>query len=292
MLLRYKDTSYFEELFSFRKDGGGDDMPLPAMLLSCGHSNTSQYPNYLCDGQHPAIIPFAVWQYTLAGEGILDFEDKKGIPLSPGTLMLLTAPHVYRYYPADPSGNWDFLFVCMNGSTALNFCRELTSFHGPVNRLPSASPSVASARKILSEAHKRKINSRWTASMLAYELIMNTSRDLATCAPGHSYPHFIIRALDYCTSHADRPLSVGDLAKASGFSHYHFVRQFKKNVGIPPSEYIREVRLSRARHLLQMSTASIKEIADICGFASVAHFSRTFRSKFGISPGKIRRTGG
>ena len=267
-------------------------MPLPAMLLSCGHSKSSQYPNYMCDGQHTAFMPFAVWQYTLAGEGVLDFEDRKGIPLSSGTLMLLTAPHRYRYYPASRSGEWDFLFVCMNGDAALGFCRELASFYGPVNRVSERSSSVASARRILSEAHRRKINSRWTASMLAYELMMNTARDLSACAPGRSYPSFIKKAIEHCTSHADQPLSVGDLAKASGFSQYHFVRQFKRNVGIPPSEYIREFRLSRARHLLQMSTARVKEISDICGFASPAHFSRTFRTKFGISPGRIRKTGG
>ncbi len=291
MLLKYKDISYFSELFSFGGAGSGHDMPLPAMLLSCGHSNASRYPDYLCDGQHPAIIPFAVWQYTLAGKGVLDFEDRKGILLSPGTLMLLTAPHKYLYYPAEKSHDWDFLFVCMNGDTALSFCRELTSFYGPVNTLSESSSSVSMARKILSWAHGRKIRSRWIASNLAYELMMSTARDLSTSSKGRSYPSSIRLAIEYCAAHANHSLSVGDLAKVSGFSQYHFVRQFKKNVGIPPSEYIREVRLSRARHLLQMSTASVKEIADICGFASAAHFSRTFRSRFGMSPGKIRRTG-
>lgn len=289
MLFKNINIPYFSELFNFDGDEGGDKMPLPTMLLSCGHNKASQYPHYLCDGQHPAIIPFSVWQYTLAGKGILDFEDLKGIELTPGTLMLLTAPHKYRYYPADSSDDWDFIFVCVNGNAALAFCRELTSFYGPVIKLTEDSLSPGTAGKILAEAHPKKISNPWSASMLAYELMMNTARDLAACAPGRSYPAFIRKALEYCTNNFDQPLSVGDLARASGLSRYHFIREFKKNVGIPPNQYIREVRLARARRLLHMSLASVKEIADICGFASSAHFSRTFRSRFGISPGSIRK---
>lgn len=276
-------------MFSFGKAGGGDDMPLPAMLLSCGHSQAAHYPGYLCDGQHPAILPFVVWQYTLAGEGVLDFEDRRGIAIAPGSLMLLTSPHRYRYYPAKSSGEWDFLFVCMNGNTALSLCRRLIKFHGPVNQLPAGSLSLASAHELLAHARDQRISCRWTASMLAYDLIMNTARELSISSNRRQHPPFIERAFEHCAAHAERPISVGELAKASGFSQYHFVRQFRKNVGIPPSEYIREVRLSRARQLLHMSTASIKEIADTCGFVSAAHFSRTFRSRFGVAPSKIRK---
>ncbi len=289
MLFKYKEISYFSELFAFGKEGGGDATPLPAMLLSCGHSQAAQYPGYLCDGQHPAIIPSVIWQYTLAGEGVLDFEETRGIKLVPGTLMLLTAPHKFRYYPAKPEGEWEFLFICMNGDLALRLCRELMTLHGPVNQLPVDSLALDSARGLMSQARDQKISCRWTASLLAYDLIMKTAMELSACASVRSYPPFIQRAFEYCESHADRPLPVEVLAKAAGLSQYHFVRQFKANVGIPPSEYIRELRLCRARHLLQMSSVSVKEIAEACGFVSANHFSRIFRSRFGMAPGKIRK---
>jgi transcriptional regulator GlxA family with amidase domain len=118
---------------------------------------------------------------------------------------------------------------------------------------------------------------------------MHTAKELASSCEERALPPFVRRAMDHCARHAERPLPVAELARAAGYSQYHFVRRFTAHVGMPPSAYVREVRLCRARHLLQVTQSSVKEIADGCGFASVSHFSRSFRRRFGMPPGEIRQ---
>jgi transcriptional regulator GlxA family with amidase domain len=53
--------------------------------------------------------------------------------------------------------------------------------------------------------------------------------------------------------------------------------------------FYRDLRLAKARSLLEQSTLSITEIALATGFASSAHFSRSFRDKFAAAPSAQRR---
>lgn len=45
-----------------------------------------------------------------------------------------------------------------------------------------------------------------------------------------------------------------------------------------------ELRLERARHLLVQTELSVIEIAIACGFSSPGHFSRVYRTHYGVSP--------
>jgi transcriptional regulator GlxA family with amidase domain len=55
-----------------------------------------------------------------------------------------------------------------------------------------------------------------------------------------------------------------------------------------PSKYYLELRLNRARQLLQQTSKSIVQIGLSCGFSSGPHFSSTYRSHFGITPREER----
>ncbi|WP_319823035.1 helix-turn-helix domain-containing protein [Tritonibacter mobilis] len=61
-------------------------------------------------------------------------------------------------------------------------------------------------------------------------------------------------------------------------------RLFGKYLNSSPKKYFMEMRLERARHLLLQSEASITEVAMACGFDSPGHFSRVYRSAFGVTP--------
>jgi transcriptional regulator GlxA family with amidase domain len=65
-------------------------------------------------------------------------------------------------------------------------------------------------------------------------------------------------------------------------------RLFKQHLGTVPSKYYLELRLSRARQLLQQTSKSIVQIGLACGFSSGPHFSSTYRSHFGITPREER----
>lgn len=84
-------------------------------------------------------------------------------------------------------------------------------------------------------------------------------------------------------------LSVDALAEAAGLSATHFRRVFVRETGHSPAEYLRRIRLERAKKLIAAGDLTLTEIALECGLGSSAYLSATFSGAFGVSPGAYRR---
>lgn len=80
------------------------------------------------------------------------------------------------------------------------------------------------------------------------------------------------------------PLPTEDIARLVGVSRRQLERLFKQHVEALPSRYYAELRLARARRLLQQTSQSILQVALGCGFASGSHFSNAYRARFGKTP--------
>ncbi len=88
----------------------------------------------------------------------------------------------------------------------------------------------------------------------------------------------------YINQHfCDPDLSNAAICQATGFSEAYFRRQFQTLYKSTPKQYIRELRLAKARQLLSETHLGIQEIAEQCGYASVYDFSRAFRAAQGLS---------
>ena len=59
--------------------------------------------------------------------------------------------------------------------------------------------------------------------------------------------------------------------------------------GLPPQQYLLQMRLSKAAELLKSTSSPIKEIAALSGWENVFYFSRLFRQKYYISPLQYRK---
>jgi len=82
----------------------------------------------------------------------------------------------------------------------------------------------------------------------------------------------------------DAALSNEILASQSGISEIYFRRLFKEMFGTTPKQYILELRIKKACKLLMESSSNISEIAEACGFSSVYHFCRAFKSITSLTP--------
>jgi len=83
-------------------------------------------------------------------------------------------------------------------------------------------------------------------------------------------------------------LSLDVLAATACLSKYHFLRLFKSTYGQSPHQYLQQVRLAKARELLQHSSLSVADIADAVGFENSPSFSRLFFQRQGIYPSQYR----
>jgi transcriptional regulator GlxA family with amidase domain len=104
---------------------------------------------------------------------------------------------------------------------------------------------------------------------------------------GGSQPK-LTEAVSLMEANIEEPLTTDDIAYYVGVSRRQLERLFKQYLTTVPSKYYLELRLNRARQLLQQTSKSIVQISLACGFSSGPHFSSTYRNHFGITPREER----
>ena len=83
--------------------------------------------------------------------------------------------------------------------------------------------------------------------------------------------------------------SLERMAKFCNMSVSSFRQSFRKLTGVPPLEYLVQLRLNKAAGRLATSTENLEEIADKCGFNDVNYFSKQFKKHFNILPSRYRK---
>lgn len=101
-------------------------------------------------------------------------------------------------------------------------------------------------------------------------------------------PYRLSRALEFIDANLGNPISVGEIAAASGVSQFHFSRAFQETVGKAPYAHLLERRMGTAKALLLSSDQSLAAIAGRCGFISLSQFSRMFKRCVGRCPSDFR----
>jgi AraC family transcriptional regulator len=97
------------------------------------------------------------------------------------------------------------------------------------------------------------------------------------------------RVLEYAEANLERELTLRELAGTAELSTHHFVRMFKKTLGVTPYQYLLERRVERAKDLLRCKRASLAEVALSSGFGSQSHFTSTFHRAVGATPAEFQR---
>lgn len=93
----------------------------------------------------------------------------------------------------------------------------------------------------------------------------------------------------YMSYHLAEPLSIQDMSKRAHLSPSRFREVFRKRFGMPPHQYLVQLRLNHAKELLLSTSYSLAQIADFCGYSDVSHFSNAFKSRIGCTPGAYRQ---
>ena len=98
------------------------------------------------------------------------------------------------------------------------------------------------------------------------------------------------RAVDYIESSLAEPVSLADIASATGLSRMHFAAQFRAATGLRPHEYLLRRRIERAQEMLLRDEGSLADIALSVGFQSQSHFTTVFKQFAGKPPAAWRQS--
>ncbi|WP_313772983.1 AraC family transcriptional regulator [Enterobacter huaxiensis] len=112
----------------------------------------------------------------------------------------------------------------------------------------------------------------------------------SACAePGLSRGEFLYQSIcSWLQNNYAEPLSRESVAALFTISPNHLSRLFSQHGTMSFVDYVRWVRMGKARTILQKYHLPVGEVAKRCGYADSDYFSRLFRRQFGLTPGEYR----
>jgi AraC family transcriptional regulator len=202
-------------------------------------------------------------------------------------------------------GNHGSCFECghdhSTGDRCLSFLFEPAYFEGIVASVAGARrsgfsvprlPPMASLTRIFADAEvARSGNDRIWLEQVGLELAAAATR-LVNAGTQRDPPERDLRRVAAVLRRIERdaalPLGLGELAREADMSPYHFLRTFRRVVGMTPHQYILRTRLQDAMVRLRRVSDPVLEVALDAGFADLSTFNRRFRTVVGMTPSDYR----
>lgn len=103
-------------------------------------------------------------------------------------------------------------------------------------------------------------------------------------AASESASNPVSAVIAYVRDHIGEPLTVSDLAERAFMSPSAFSHLFRDVTGRSPYQFVKEMRLTRARELLIENECNVTEISKAVGYRSTSHFINEFRERYGTTP--------
>jgi AraC family transcriptional regulator len=237
----------------------------------------------------PRVLPCFEFVWMLHGEATWQHtrgdQEPTNVPLRPG-LLLLSRPDLREHYAWDPDHACAHAYV--------SFYAEHAGDHRgwPTTRELS-EPLAALCRYLLwlSSADSAAAPAR-TVDVLGWLLDLFVNGPLGDEGDA-ALPEHVLRLGDHLRAAwragPARPSSLDEMAAAAQVSPGHLARLFRQRFGTGPVAAVELIRLARAATLLQRSSLTVGAVAEACGFANPFHFSRRFRTAYGVPP-RVYRT--
>jgi len=166
---------------------------------------------------------------------------------------------------------------------------RLDGFRHPA--FPVRARHFAYAKSLLGTGEPLPPSAEEIARVLAADILRGQShRPLALAPITWAERRRAVDACRFIESEGTRPLSLAEVADNARLSPFHFLRSFKRAVGVTPHQYLVQTRLIRAASLLLDTEAPVTSIAYDTGFADLANFNRSFRQALGTSPRQLRNS--
>ena len=93
---------------------------------------------------------------------------------------------------------------------------------------------------------------------------------------------------NFLSNNYDKEVYIKDLAKQAGYTTPYFINKFKLCYGVSPKAYLSQIRVLKAKEMLQTTDKLSREIADVLGFTDELYFIRFFKKHTGLTPRQFK----
>ena len=123
--------------------------------------------------------------------------------------------------------------------------------------------------------------------LAAYNQLVN---ELEALKLGEYYSDYTRKAIEYINKNYHRDISLNDAAGHVGISPAYLSRMFKADCCMGFTEYLNQIRIQKAKLLIEKRDSKVKEIANQVGFISYNYFFKVFKDIVGMTPVEYEQT--
>lgn len=235
----------------------------------------------------PAVRPYYLIHYILAGSGTFQVN---GVDyhLHSGQGFFIE-PNYQTYYIADELTPWSYVWLGFTGSYATALVHQLAiSEQTPVFNNDHYYELADCVNQIIQHPLTNMATTlRANSNLLRFLSLIADS----TVVSGHRTAQqntYVDRAIAYLAQHI-ATASADQLAQVVNLDRSYLSTLFKQTTDLTPGQYIRNFRITKARHLLESSSLPIEEVAQQCGYDHANSFTRIFKRTYGMTPRQYRK---
>ncbi|NQX57804.1 AraC family transcriptional regulator [Paenibacillus qinlingensis] len=238
----------------------------------------------------PRTTPYYYLIFVLEGSGSFT-QNNVTYRLSKNDMFCLL-PGVTHEYFTDEHCLLRKTFVAFDGKQALHLLERI----GLRPEAPYRNGGLTDQARELMEEFISLVNqgerqesdlSRLTQLYRIFDTLSVTNKPPASHE--HRSLSWLQQGLAYIQIHYAEGITVERVSDYVGVERTHFTKQFSKAFGVPPIQYIQDLKMKEAKHLLSNTEFTLTEIAHSVGYPDLFSFSKAFKKQLGLPPTQYRR---
>ena len=256
-----------------------------------------QYGYEQCEPGHsfgPATRNHYLFHYIISGTGTLMADNAKGetqtysIKSGQGFLVF---PGQITTYIADQNLPWEYVWIEFDG-LRVKEALDLTelSVNTPVYHSHSKDLREQLMNEMLYIVHHAKESPFHLIGhlYLFLDYLTQSAKSKKLVQSSKMSDYYIKEAINYIEQNFQNNITIEDIAAVCGINRSYFGKMFRNSIGRSPQEFLMNYRMVKATELLKLTSLSIAEIGSAVGYENQLHFSRAFKTIYGVSPREWR----
>ena len=232
-----------------------------------------------------------LFHYVIAGRGTL-YANGGAYPVEAGHGFLIV-PDQTTTYVADETDPWEYTWIEFDGLRV----SESISLAGLSSTQPVYTPQNHEAGRLLQEQMLYIVNHPQDSPVrqigegfLFLDQLVQSSAGRQRQSQRRLRDFYMKEALSFIEQNYQRDISIEDIAAFCGLNRSYFGKVFRDSMGESPQAFLLHYRMARAAQMLKETALPIGTISTMVSYANQLHFSRAFKSVYGVAPRTYRQT--
>lgn len=235
-----------------------------------------------------------LFHYVLSGTGTLMADNAKGetqtYSIKSGQGFVIFPGQITTYF-ADQNLPWEYVWIEFDG-LRVKEALDLTelSVDQPVYRSHSKDLREQLQEEMLYIVrHPKESPFHLIGHLYLFLDCLTRSAQARKLTPsGKMSDYYIKEAINFIEQNFQNNITIEDIAAVCGINRSYLGKIFRNSVGRSPQEFLIHYRMVKATELLKLTSLSIAEIGSAVGYENQLHFSRAFKTIYGVSPREWR----